>query len=61
MDQAQYGAYGIIRDGDMYEKQAEFDLWCKEVKGKDLGSIADRREEKELFSSFCEDYNTATM
>ena len=57
---ATWGKYGIIRDGDMHEKQEEFLAWLSEVKGVPQEACG-QRELKEYFSSFCEDYNTATM
>ena len=57
---ASWGKYGIIRDGDMYEKQEEFLAWLGEVKGV-AQEACGQRELKEHFSSFVEDYNTATM
>ena len=52
--------YGIIKDGDMYEKQEEFLAWLTEVKGVSQEACG-QREMKEHFSTFCEDYNTATL
>ena len=58
---SRYGKYGVIREGDMREKWPEFALWAAEEKGvKDVESMG-RSEEKELFRSFMEDYNTATL
>ena len=55
-----WGAHGIIRDSDMHEKQEEFLAWLTEVKGVPQEACG-RRELQEHFSSFVEDYNTATM
>ena len=55
-----WGAYGIIREGDMHEKQEEFLAWLSEVKGVPQAACG-RRELQEHFGSFVEDYNTATM
>ena len=57
---AAWGKYGIIKEGDMYPKQEEFLAWLTEVKGV-AQEACGQRELKEHFSSFCEDYNTATM
>jgi hypothetical protein len=56
----QYGRHGLIRETDAYAKRPEFALWATEVKRIDIESLP-RFEEKELFRSFMEDYNTATM
>ena len=60
IDQHRYGAFGIIRDSDLFTKQQEFEAWRREVKGV-TDAFLDRRHERELFSDFMEDYNTATM
>ena len=56
----EYGKFGIIRETDFYAKRPEFMLWALEVKKVDVESLP-RFEEKELFRSYMEDYNTATM
>eukprot|EP00889_Picochlorum_renovo_P003610 jgi/Picre1/30640/NNA_006001.t1 len=59
--ESRYGKYGVIRESDIREKWPEFALWASEVKGvKDVESMA-RSQEKELFRSFIEDFNTATL
>jgi len=57
---AQWGKYGILREGDMYSKQEEFFAWLSEVKGVPQEALRPY-EIKEHFASFCEDYNTATL
>ena len=57
---ATWGKYGIIKEGDMYDKQEEFLAWLAEVKGVQQEACG-QREMKEHFSTFCEDYNTATL
>lgn len=56
----EYGKYGIIRETDLYSKRPEFMLWAAEVKGADVEAMP-RFEEKELFKSYMEDYNTGTL
>ena len=56
----EYGKFGVIRETDFYAKRPEFMLWALEVKKVDVESLP-RFEEKELFRSYMEDYNTATM
>lgn len=55
-----WGAYGIVREEEYSEKQEEFLAWLSEVKGVPQEHCT-RREIQEHFSSYCEDYNTATM
>ena len=56
----EYGKFGVLRETDYYNKRPEFTLWALEVKGADLETMS-RFEEKELFKTFMEDYNTATL
>lgn len=56
----EYGAFGVIRETDYYTKRPEFTLWALEIKKADVEAMS-RYEEKELFKSFMEDYNTATL
>ena len=56
----QYGAHGIIRETDIYTKSAEFQRWAMEVKKLDVENMP-KQEEKELFTDYMEDYNTATL
>ena len=63
MNQAVFGARGIIRPENrahMYEKKEEFMRWLVEVKDKQP-SMLSQRDERELFSEYCEDYNTCTL
>lgn len=57
---AYWGKYGIIKEGDMYDKQEEFLAWLTEHKGVPQEACG-QREMKEHFATFCEDYNTATL
>lgn len=57
---SRYGRYGILRETDYDAKRPEFTLWALQVKGKDVESMS-RFEEKDLFHTFMEDYNTATL
>lgn len=56
----EYGKFGVIRETDYYTKRSEFTLWALEVKKSDVEAMS-RFEEKELFKSYMEDYNTATL
>ncbi|KAL1503189.1 hypothetical protein AB1Y20_011247 [Prymnesium parvum] len=57
---AKWGAYGIIKESDMHLKQEEFYAWLAEVKGVSQEMLG-RRDLAEYFSSYVEDYNTATL
>lgn len=59
-EEAQFGKYGILKESDMWEKRPEFSAWLAEVKGVSLESLP-KWEERDLFKSFIEDYNTATL
>ncbi|CAG9465888.1 unnamed protein product [Pedinophyceae sp. YPF-701] len=56
----QFGKYGVLRAGDVDAKRPEFAVWAREVKGLDI-DVLPGQEEKELWSQFVEDFNTATM
>lgn len=55
-----WGKHGIIKEADYHDKQEEFLAWLSEVKGVQQEALGPR-ETKEHFSTFCEDYNTATL
>lgn len=55
-----WGQYGIIRESDMPEKQEEFLAWLAEHKGVNQEALRPW-ELKEHFSSYVEDFNTATL
>jgi len=55
-----WGQYGIIRESDMPEKQEEFLAWLSEHKGVNQEALRPW-ELKEHFSSYVEDFNTATL
>lgn len=57
---SRFGKYGVLRESDYDTKRPEFTLWALQVKGKDIESMS-RFEERELFHTFMEDYNTATL
>jgi len=59
-EEYEYGKYGVIRETDYYTKRSEFMLWALEIKKSDVEAMS-RFEEKELFKSYMEDYNTATL
>ena len=50
----------MISATDVYSKAAEFYAWLGEVKGVAREALS-RREEKEQFREFMEDFNTATL
>lgn len=56
----QYGKYGVIRETDIYTKRAEFQMWATDVQKVDI-ELLPKGEEKELFRSFMEDFNTGTL
>ena len=58
--ESRYGKYGVIKETDMEEKRTEFALWAMDEKKVDVEGLSQRRE-KELFSEFVEDFNTATL
>ncbi|KAM3582130.1 hypothetical protein VKS41_005559 [Umbelopsis sp. WA50703] len=55
-----WGHYGIIHEADIFTKEPEFQAWLLEVKKVNVETIPNMKR-KELFNSFMEDYNTATM
>lgn len=57
---AQYGRYGIIRDADISSKHSEFALWATDTQRIDV-ELLPKLEEKELFKTYMEDYNTGTL
>ena len=54
------GAHGTINSTDIYNKSAEFYTWCMEIKHTSRETMS-KRDEKELFAEFAEDYNTSTF
>lgn len=56
----EYGKYGLIRETDLYNKRPEFQLWAIDVKKIDIEAMP-RSEEKEMFTDFMEEYNTASL
>jgi len=57
---SQWGKYGTINESDMYNKEEEFRAWLIEEKMINREALA-RDQERKLFASFVEDYNTATL
>lgn len=49
-----------LRSVNFCSKYTEFALWASEVKKLDI-EVLPKAEEKEMFRTFCEDYNTATL
>ncbi|CAK0787512.1 hypothetical protein CVIRNUC_010732 [Coccomyxa viridis] len=56
----QFGKHGILREADADRYSSEFVLWAIEVKGVDV-ELLPKWEEKDLFKTFMEDYNTGTL
>jgi hypothetical protein len=51
---------GIVKEADFYNKQPEFEIWLREVKGiPDFNGP--KWELMEHFKTFCEDFNTCTF
>lgn len=50
----------VLTSTDIYTKAPEFYAWCMEVKNQARETMS-KREEKDLFSEFAEDYNTSTL
>ena len=55
-----YGARGVVRETDKNEKEPEFRVWLEEVKHVNIESVT-KREEREYFKEYAEDYNTNTL
>jgi len=55
-----WGMYGVLNESDIFSKANEFNAWLSEVKSLSRG-LLNRKEDKELFKEFAEDYNTATL
>ena len=60
IDQNKYGAYGILRECDMFVKQQEFYCWLQEVKHVNSETLP-KFEMRKMFEDYMEDYNTATL
>lgn len=60
VDQNKYGAYGIIRESDLFVKQQEFYAWLQEVKNVNPETLP-KFEMRKVFEDYMEDYNTATL
>uniref|UniRef100_A0A061QX57 Nucleic acid binding n=1 Tax=Tetraselmis sp. GSL018 TaxID=582737 RepID=A0A061QX57_9CHLO len=56
----QYGKYGIIKESDYESKRGDFQLWATEVKKVQL-ELLPKREERDLFRTYMEDFNTGTL
>ncbi|KAH8927748.1 hypothetical protein BT69DRAFT_1307431 [Atractiella rhizophila] len=56
----EWGKYGVISESDIFEKEAEFRLWLVEERFINPETLP-KSKEKELFRTFVEDYNTATL
>jgi hypothetical protein len=60
VDHNKYGAYGIIRESDIFVKQQEFYCWLQEVKNVNSETLP-KFETRKMFEDYMEDYNTATL
>jgi len=56
----QFGKYGILKESELHSKEAEFYAWMIEVKTISREQLS-RKEEKDMFREFQEDFNTATF
>merc|ERR1711934_1267139 len=52
--------YGHVGDNDFYNKTNEFEAYVREVMNEEPTMLG-KREQKEAWKSYCEDYNTATF
>jgi len=55
-----FGLFGTIKESDFYNKQMEFEEYVREVKKKEVLDLP-QWESKDMFKSYVEDYNTATL
>ena len=61
---SQYGSHGLLRAENPHDaelKRSEFYSWCSEVKKVASMEALARWEETELWKTFVEDFNTATL
>lgn len=61
---SQFGSHGLLRAENPHDaelKRAEFFAWCAEVKKVASMEALARWEEAELWKTFVEDFNTATL
>ena len=58
--QLEYGSRGIVREGDYFKLQREFETWMREVK-EIPDFLGPKWELMEHFATFCEDFNTCTF
>jgi len=52
--------FGLCREADIHNKEAEYYAWLYEIKGVSRENL-NRWEEKSMFREYCEDYNTGTF
>lgn len=55
-----FGKYGIVRETDFERFRSEFVMWAAEAKSINV-EILPKWEEKDLFKTYVEDYNTGTL
>ena len=60
-DGAQWGKYGVLQDADRARMRPEFYAWLADVRHLDAETLTDHRAEADLWRTFVEDYNTATL
>lgn len=58
--EGEYGQFGIIQESDLYRKDSEFRTWLLEERKLNVETVG-KSKEKELFRSFMEAFNTATL
>lgn len=57
---AAFGKYGVLKESDYDAKRGDFLVWAMEVAKVDPEALP-KHEERELFKTYIEDYNTATL
>jgi len=55
-----WGKFGVLKESELHTKEAEFYAWMIEVKNMSREQLS-RKEEKDMFNEFREDFNTATF
>lgn len=55
-----FGKYGVLKEADYDAKHGDFLVWAMEVAKVDPEALP-KHEERELFKTYVEDYNTATL
>jgi len=55
-----WGKFGVLKESELHTKEAEFYSWMIDVKKISREQLS-RKEEKDMFNEFREDFNTATF